>query len=726
VRTPLFSFSFLLNELKLGEIDFKKLIKNPIFREALFLASPDFYQQIEKWEKGKLKDPQKIERLQFSILKYATRISSRCTPLGLFASCGFGEFGLETNFKTKKKSSYKRITRFDTTFLTQLLQELLKNKTILEHVLFYPNTSIYKIGNHYRYVEYTLEKKKRNYSLEGFSNSVFIETILKSAKKGKTVNELSNLLIDDDITIDEAKVFIEELIDNQILVSELEISVTGVDNFQYLINRIGKISEAKEIYTQLLALQKQLNELDRSIGNSTAICQSLIENAKNIVPQLEEKYLFQTDTFSTFKNNTLNQIHKKQLKKAFVFFNKMTLPSANGNIVKFKKDFLRRYEQAEVPLNLALDTETGIGFGPKKQDANELIDDLFLSSEKKKRYEHIIWTDVDTVLQQKLIKATENKSFVIQLSDKDFKDIPLNFDDLPGTFSSLIEVYKTDNLEKIFINGVSGASATYLLGRFSHGDKQLLTTVNKIVEIEEKINADKILAEIIHLPEARTGNILQRPTFRNYEIPYLGKSNVAPKYQIPIEDIMISIRNDTIVLRSKKLDTEILPRLGNAHNYSRDSLPIYHFLCAIQTQNKHSHIGFNWNSILKNQSFLPRVECENLIFSKARWKIKVADFEKLVESENLLNTIATWQKQFLIPNFVEFVEGDNKLFINLKNEFSIKMLLDSIKNRKQFIIEEFLFSEDEIIKNQENHSFCNQFVISFYNVAKLKPVLNEK
>jgi hypothetical protein len=642
----------------------------------------------------------------------------------LFASCNVGAFGLETNIQLHNNKEYNRRTRFDTTFLNQLFQELLKNKSIKENVLFYPNTSIYKVGTHYRYVEYSIENKRRNYVLAGFQHSEYLEEVLDKAKKGCTVNELSFILIDDEITEAEALDFIDVLIDHQILVSELEITVTGDDYFKNLVERIQQIPEASEIYKQLCYLQKQLTQLDTKIGNKIAVYQPLINKAKAIVPQLDEKYLFQTDAFSSFKNNTLNSTIKRQLNKAFVLFNKMTLPSANGNLEQFKINFLKRFEQSEVSLNLVLDIETGIGYGAKKADTNDLLDALSLFGTKE-RYERIIWTEVDTILQTKLIEALDKKEDSICLMEDDFKALPVTSEDLPDTFSAIIEVYKGEDNEQIFINNIAGASATYLLGRFAYGDQKLLNHIEEIVAIEKTIHKDTILAEIVHLPEARTGNILQRPAFRDFEIPYLGKSSVVSENQIPLEDILVSVKNDTIILRSKKLDKEILPRLGNAHNYSGNPLPMYQFLCDIQTQNKRASIGFSWNAILKRQPFLPRVVFGNMIFSKARWKINVKTFKEIFKNEALLLAIKKWQKEKRIPDYIELVAGDHKLFINLNNEFSIKMLFDTVKNSKEFLLEEFLFTNDEIVKNHEGNSFCNQFVVSFYNEEKLKAAKND-
>lgn len=713
LRTPLLSLDFgnIFSKKKvLTNSDFKRLIKHPILKEGIYLASPELYKQLLKWEKGFLKDPNKIERLQFSILKYATRITTRCTPFGLFASCSSGSFGENTRVSLEDQSNYKRCTRLDTTFLAQLYQVLLEEPLIKSELLFYPNSSLYKVNDHYRYVEYNIKNKRRSYSLEGIISTESLELVLQHAASGKKIKELAALLIDEDINLEEAIAYIEQLIDHQLLVSELEITVTGPDYLTSLINRIKKIPEPKVIYNKLLKLQKALNSLDHKIGNSIGIYEKPIELAKELVPDLDTKYLFQTDCFSTSHHNHLSKNIKKQLYKAFILFNKLTVASAKKNLVNFKANFNKRFEDSEIPLHLVLDAETGIGYGTKKEDSNSILDDLQIGPTESKRYEHVIWTDVDRILHKKLITATRNNSYVLHLNEEDFKNIPLDYNDLPDTLSSIVEVYDE---ELLYIKGAGGSSAVNLLGRFSYGTQDLLDHVHNIVEIEEEINKGAILAEIVHLPEARTGNILQRPHLRTYEIPYLGKSSLPEEFQIPIEDLLVSVQNNSIVLRSKKLNKQIIPRLGNAHNYGNSSLPIYQFLCELQNENKRSWIGFEWNNIHKQQSFLPRVTYENIIFSKASWHIETKTFENLLKEPDVMKNLSKWQSFLQLPDQVELVEGDNKLLIHLKNKTSVMMLLHTIKNKKRFILEEFLFKEHGIANDPEGNTYCNQFVVSF-------------
>lgn len=720
LRVPMSSFTNYKKEIQKKDFsgnDIKDLLKNLLFREALFLASPELLSQIKKWEAGLLTDETKVERLKITILKYFTRISTRCTPFGLFASCSSGNFNSKTKIKLENIENYKRVTRFDITFLAQLFQVLLNNSVIKNDVLFFPNTSLYKIGKNYRYVEYIIKNKKRVYSIEGINYSIYIDKILKKAKRGCKIEQLTTAIVDDEITFEEAKYFVEELIKNQILISEIEITVTGNDYFKNLISRIKQIDGVSEIYNQLSDLQEQLTKLDEKSTNNKILYQSIINEAKKLVPKFDTKYLFQTDAFTTLKNNALNIAHKRKLNKALKVFNKISLYSGSTKLDTFKEKFIKRYDNQQLPLNYVLDIESGIGYGYKKSNNTPLLDDIPFQLSTQ-RHEKITWTDIDSILQKKLYQTFNENKNVLTLTEKDFEKFSEKWNDLPKSFSSIVEVYNHLGTEKIFINSAGGSSAINLLSRFGHGDDQLLKNITQLAQIEQEIEKDKILAEIVHLPEARTGNILQRPKIRGFEIPYLGKSSLYQEKQICVDDILISIENDNVILYSKKNKKEIIPKLSSAHNFDYNSLPIYQFLCDLQTQNKRQSIGFYWNSIFLELPFLPRVEFENIIFSKSRWNLETKKIREIIESKDLLLSTKRWQKDIQLPDFVELIDGDNKLLIYLKNKTAIKMLYQSVKKQKRFILEEFLFSDNGIVKKRKE-SFCNQFIISFYNKEKL-------
>jgi hypothetical protein len=174
---------------------------------------------------------------------------------------------------------------------------------------------------------------------------------------------------------------------------------------------------------------------------------------------------------------------------------------------------------------------------------------------------------------------------------------------------------------------------------------------------------------------------------------------------------MISVKYDKIILRSKRLSKEIIPCLSNAHNYSSNSLPIYHFLCELQGQNTNSIHKFNWGILTNHYNYFPRVLYQDVILSKAKWIVS----ESELRTVSSLKDFELWKTKMHIPQYVNIVNGDNTLLLNLEKEVCFNLLKKIIKNKSKITLEEFLFSENSIVKDEQENHFVNQFIISFYN-----------
>ncbi|GAB5472044.1 MAG: hypothetical protein Mars2KO_01430 [Maribacter sp.] len=728
LRTPVLSFDFYqkltADDLILSDT-LKEAYSYPVVKEACFLASPTLYFEMEKWLKGEL-DSKKERKIQFSLLKYLTRMSTRCTPFGLFAGCSLGDLDDVTSIKNTEPDLNTRHTRLDMNYLVALSQDLSKEKEIRQQLLYYPNSSIYTTWNQLRYIEYYYLESKRNHHIVEVDNSTYLQKLLSESATGAFLHELIPLLEEDGIPKNDAENFIDELLESQLLVSELEPSVSGPEFMPQIFEVLERIKGSEKEIEFLKKIEKTLDTIDKQIGNTPTAYLQLTEHLKTYPTSPEIKYLFQTDMDLQPKENKLSTEIVKSIQKGIVLLNKITPPVTEDNLSKFKEAFQERYEEREMPLSKVLDVETGIGYlqNNGSGDVNPLVDDIVLPF-KNDPYNktNINQNEIHRILEEKLILSDQNGGQKIVLTDKDFEDFPLNWDDLPDTLSAMIQIILEKGDQKIQFSGAGGSSAANLLGRFCHGDTELNAFTQSIADLEAEMNSDKILAEIVHLPEARVGNILMRPSFRDYEIPYLAKSSLDLEHQIPLEDLFISIRNNSILLRSKKLNKEIVPHLTNAHNFSANALPIYQFLCDMQTQNQKKSIFFSFGFLGNNRSFIPRVEYRNLILHVAKWKIKKIDIKDLFEeSENTRNfaiEVNKWRSKLKLPKYALLTDGDNELLINFNNLTSVRMLLDTVKNRSEFLLSEFLFSKEGIVKS-ENSYHTHQIVISFFNNQKMQ------
>jgi len=289
---------------------------------------------------------------------------------------------------------------------------------------------------------------------------------------------------------------------------------------------------------------------------------------------------------------------------------------------------------------------------------------------------------------------------------------------LPNTLSALVEIYMTNEGEKIYFPGLSSPAANYF-GRCASHDSDIETYIKeKVYKKEyEYVDDETVYAEISHFPDSRIGNILLRPSFTEYEIPLIASSLLPSEKQIKLEDIVVSIRNNEIILRSLRLNKRIIPRLSTAHNYNRyENLSIYKFLCNIYNQNKKERMGIDWG-VLTSFPYLPRIIYKNLILSKATWRLNSKSLKPFytVSDAELIKMILDWRTKYKIPTSVVLRDFDNKLYINFENITLIKLFLHTVKNRGQFTLEEFIFSEKNgFVFDEEGNMFTNEFIFSFY------------
>lgn len=731
LRSPLFPLNFVMDLVSGVNIEEERLIeicRMPVVDEAIFLASPDLYNQMQQWLKGELKDQKKRERLHYSLMSYILRMSSRPTPFGLFAGFSLGKWGEETELELPEQTEYERHTRLDMNYLCALAQDLAKHPVIKEKILFYPNSSIYAVGDQLRYVEYRYRQKaRRTHHIVAVDNSEYLQAVLDRAAKGAYLKQLAEVLVDDEITLEEAREFIEELVASQVLVNQLEPAITGPEFVNQIMDVLEPIQGIDQIKNIIIHIREALETIDKSqIGTTTQNYFQIAEDLKPVGTDFELKFLFQTDMVKPTIKCTLESSLVDDALKAFDVMNKLSQKPSSNNLTQFRDAFYERYETREVPLLHALDTEAGVGYRQTGHagDVSPLVDDLALPATGESASD-VKWNRIQSLLFQKYKEAMKNEKFEIEITDKDMEPFESDWSDLPDTFSGMVQIVDSGNAENpqktLMVSGFGGSSAGNLLGRFCHGDEKTDTFVKEIADVEKELRSDVILAEIIHLPESRVGNVLLRPVLRQYEIPYLAKAAVPEEDQIKIQDLMVSVKHNRVFLRSKRLNKIILPHLTNAHNYSFNSLPIYHFLCDLQTQGLRGGLGFNWGALANEYEFQPRVVYRNVVLASAQWTIRKKEIEDLIkikDDSELVEAFNKFREERKMPPLVLQVDSDNKLFINLENALCIRTLFSIVKNRPNFQLSEFLYNAETAVVKSKDGVFTNEVVFSFHKVKE--------
>lgn len=720
LRTPSFPIAFYTDLIE--EFSTEKLIhcyQNPYLKEALFIASPELKSTLDKLvEEPKQFSNEKREALELTLLKYIARASSRCTPFGLFSGCCIGKLENKSEITLFPNNQFTRVTQFDMHYWVSLLQNFVSRKGVRGFLIYYPNNSIYVIGDFYRYVEYKYVKNKREHRISALRKTELLDRIIAHSQKGITISQMIDLLIDDDSEIEEATNYIHELIDCQFLVSSFEATVTGSDEWHRTLNFLQSIPQLEKEKQLVALLKNYFKQLDDAVVPNAQIYTDIKLVLDKLTIDYDEKYLFQTDLNIACAVNSLDQSVEKKIVQALRFLNGIRDYSPYYNLQNFSQAFKKRYEEREMPLTSVLDTEIGIGYLQNVQmnDSHDLLDTFSFDNIIKTNKPSENWSKLELILEKKLLEAYSKQRLSIEISENDFVDFESNFGQAPATFSVMVEVMKKNDSETIVIESTGNNSAAKLVGRFCNGNAAIHQLTKEIVAKENEFFNDKICAEIVHLPQARTGNILKRPVLREYEIPYLGNSVLDKEFQIEISDLLVSVKNDRVVLRSKKHNKEVVPFLSNAHNYSANSLPIYHFLADYQMQNSQPIYGFYWGVLENHYTYFPRVLYKDVIISKAKWIVKKSELKEFytVYSEKLRDIFSEWKTSRKLPQYVNWVLHDNTLLLDLEKQIGIKLFLDSVKNLDTIILEEFLFTDEGIVKDVDGNRYANQVIFSFY------------
>ncbi|MBN8683554.1 MAG: lantibiotic dehydratase [Chitinophagales bacterium] len=680
-----------------------KVFQNSYVRDALYLASPVLYAALQKLESGQMSDTAEITHCYTSLLRYFLRMSTRCTPFGLFAGCTVGEWSDKNEVQLLGMEKQERHTRPDMNFICQLAQNLSEQEGIREHLLFYPNNSHYRFGNSIRFVDYHYRFSYRFHRLAAVEYNEYFEQMLERAKQGATIAELAEALTDEDVSLEEATEFIQDSIEGKLLVSELDANVSGpemLDLLRQIMERMGGKSEvAATVHTHLMALKQALDEIDRTHlnGTSEAPYADLKTKLETLLPVEDQKHLIQVDLYKPAASCTLHKNILAQLQKGLHALNCIYGQSNEAaTLDNFRKAFETRYETRAVPLLEALDAESGIPYNASAAPyRNPLIHNL--PAPQGPANDTIRWTAKTLFWYQKLTEARENGNLEVNITDEDLKLLGTpKWDDLPDSFVINARVLGDGEAEnpRVLIANMNGP-ANRMIGRFTHLHPEIDALAKDIAHQEDNLHEKAILAEIVHLPESRVGNVLMRTQLHAYEIPYLAKAAEPEAQQISLQDLLVQIVDGEIHLYSQRLGKRVLPIMSNAHNYTSRALPVYQFLCDLQGQKKRSALGFSWPAFTSDFQFLPRVSYQNVVLARAIWRIKQADIKSL---ERLCNAAAPdmlpellqqWRKPLNLPERVVIVSGDNELLIDFNNSLSIQTFLGEARSATTLLLAEY-------------------------------------
>lgn len=717
-RFPAFSFSTILEALN-SKAKFVEIISTDRFKEAIYFSSYTLYLELERYLSGQL-SKEDMEKVELSLIKYLSRMSYRCTPFGSFASCAVG--CLDGVPMTEITDDIKYSFRLDMSYLCKLARFLQNDKALRRKIRYKVNSTVYSVGINYRYISSLDDSVGKNLRIAEFNKNTISKYVLKIAYDFISYERMvDNIFGEFSVKKDDVELYLDQLISKKILISEIEPFVTGEDYLSYLCNMMRD----KDIYyyERLMSLKEDLEDLNKacSFDERKIIAEKIGYKVNKSRVKCGNQYLFQLDTIYNQRNIKLYDSILSQLNDCFVMFDKLSVGFSFSLLSDFIDKFIKRYEGREVHLLEALDPDIGLGYGADSSFIDyPLISELKLPFNRNLRRLYSM-SPLQELLLRKL-SSFGGTGNLIEIFDKDLPENK-NKKDLPNTIAAMFKIVKYNAESNSYVLSelrFIGSTAANLLGRFAYCDNDIHDIVVSVAQKEQEMLKDYVLAEIAHLSDYRSGNVISRPFLRDYEISYLVNSFLDGKHVIPVSDLMISVRNNELKLRSKSLNKLVIPRLTTAHNYRyNNSTPVYRFLCDLQSQGLRGPFVFSWGVLEDVLAYFPRVVYKNIILSPEMWKINK---KELIDSfgEISIDSLKKFIAVKNIPHYVDLAVGDNRLFIDLHKDVCLKILFKELKKYNSVLISEFIPSEDTFVKKGSKASMMNECIIPLIKMSDEK------
>lgn len=666
-----------------------EIVRRPEVTGALSIASPDLLDALRQREG----DP----KVEAALLRYVSRMASRPTPFGLFAACGVGEIADRTQLALPDPDRWRRHTRLDGDYLDRVVRD--RAVALRQRLKFHPNDSLYLTGGRWRYVQARFDGLARTHHLAEIADSGHLRRALAAAEAGARPADIAAAVAAGGVEPGRAEHYVDELIEAQVLLSELAVTITGPQPLDALIADLeaagdgGAVAALSKVRDELAAIDA---EGAKARPQRHAALAALLGELP--VPQGRSR-LLQVDATVPECGATLARSVVDDVVRGVELLRRITPAPEATELERFREAFVERYEDREValevPLLEALDDDLGAGFGVSGGgDPAPLLKGLVLPRSERQatigRRERRLLELMHRGWAQGALEVSLGPDDVAELERDDALA-------LPGAVGAMASLARTREGLRVLVSFASGPPGVRLLGRFCHADPVLDARVRGHLRAEEALEPGAIHAEIAHLPSGLLSNILVRPVLREWELEWLGRSGAPPERRLPVSDLLISHRDGRFVLRSRRLGREVLPRLTSSHNWSR-SPAVYRFLAAVQSQGTAGAVSWSW-APFDRAPFTPRVRWGRLILALAAWWATGTELRELdgPDPVSRWRAVQAWRERRRLPRWVCLVDADNKLAIDLDNTLSVDAFVRLTRRRDGAAIEELYPGPEDLI-----------------------------
>lgn len=629
------------------EIDTEDLVKyfgkNKEFKEQVLVASPTLFFKVTNYIETSNISSKDYRNISSSLFNYYLRSITRHTPFGLFSGVGvINKHSIPTSYQKNIRVSYK--------WLLIIIKNVEK-----EH----PNNLKFYVNNSLKYKDFYLNIEN-HFSDETDLYTDYSEPFeyIRKYDKSFTFNEIAKYLKKYFAEVDEEVInkYLEELIEKELIVSELRPSLSVKDKLSNVANKLSNIKNYADLTKQLKNIKYLFSEYQRTeIGNGISIYLKILDIMKEILETDSQDIIVNlTYSDSLYKHMELEEENIDEL------VNLLAHISNKYNVEDYYVEkFIEKFgTDSEVPISVVIDGDLGIGL-PKQSDVKLEI----INSSMQQKINYKFWESF-----------YKNKTFHLEeLEIPLYENIENSY--ITESFELCIEHYHQKEKVKRYISPIKGSNNTdNMVGRFTLDNERLLTDLNPASRYE-----NTLLCNINVLPKKISlTNVIENKFLGDSTLSINTKSEGKSK-EIKLDNILVGYEDNNLYFKDKETQKGIIFRDMNMLNEQLKN-PVIDFLL------KYSHPRFStihnypWDYMNNQMVFYPEIKYKDIVVEPQRIKVH-KDLLDLESFNKFKKQIATLFEDIHFNEKLYFIMADNKIpYIN--SNLSLISLYKAIKKSK--------------------------------------------
>jgi thiopeptide-type bacteriocin biosynthesis protein len=652
-------------------------VRDPVVRRAIAVASPSLFERLGRPPSS----ASALRRWRLAVLRYLIRMSTRPTPYGLNAAVSLARWGTETDLELSSREVVR--ARLDMGLLDALIGELESRLEVVRDLRLetHPTVTV-RAGRAF------LPERLAGGS-DAFEVSVrATRPVLKALEfcRGAPAPfaELAGALGED---FPDAGPRIEELIHTLVreglLVSELRPPLTRADPARYLLSRLDRLAAARAERDRLaaaVAACERWELLDAAEGAERF--PALLRVARAAASAPPEEAPVRVDMMRPLAGERIARAVAEEAAGAAELLLRLSpFQSGSVSLNSYRDRFVERYPApTEVPLTELIQPDVGLGPLDLRADAagERTVDE---GTRRRNR---------------RLLELATSALRADELSVELIPDVIAELETEPATealhptveIAVFVAAGSREALDagefRVVVSPMIGSyAAGKILGRFAYlfedqGERAMAEAARR----QEADAHGSVCAELVYSPERpRLSNVMIRPASRSHEIVVGVPPGVRREGVIPVDELVVGVRDDAFYLRWPKGGTYV--EVCEGHMLNPTAAPaVCAFLAQMRYAGRPVMTSFQWSPV-RELPRLPRVESGRIVLSPATWRPPFGSGALDPESpDGFASALDSWRTRWRLPRRVFVAQGDNRLLLDLDDSQQVELLRGLVRSPK--------------------------------------------